>query len=303
MSCIRTSRLLSLVVYKFNYKLIRMPPGLRSSEKSERSDEVVINFLKSSDFLHIISDIVEKKTSSLQSEITALRNELKVIKESNIDLIKLLSTQNTNKNIFSKTKDEEVKHINSNSKVTFADKLSSSKKSTKNISSKEPDKMQVLSSMDKNIQPNSEKLNISNNKKVDDGTQVLSSVNNNVQSESDKTVTLNISNNKINKRKTVVYGTADTNCTIKAVSRYKHFHVFRLDPELSTDVLADYIRTKNVPGARVEKLKSKYPDEYSSFRVSVPDSHANDILDPSFWPKNTCVNRFFFRDLLKKTRT
>lgn len=261
-----------------------MPPGLRSGEKSDRGDESVMNFLKSAEFVQIITDIVEKKTLPLQEEISALRNEIKVIKESNIELIKLLTSQNANQNIFNKKEKENiVSSLKCDSKVTYADKASSNKNPSKNTIVKETENINnVFFSRDKNKDKN-------NNKDISkQATDITNPTN-------DK--------NKDRRKTNVIYGTADSSCTIKAVTRYKHFHVFRLDPELSTDALADYLRGMKISGSRVEKLQSKHPDEYSSFKLSVPANHAEDVLNPNLWPKDTCINRFFFRKTDKNTKT
>ncbi|KAK9729729.1 hypothetical protein QE152_g15787 [Popillia japonica] len=99
----------------------------------------------------------------------------------------------------------------------------------------------------------------------------------------------------------VIYGTAQTDCTIKAVARYAHLHVssYRLDPSLTVEELDNYLKSRNILNAKLEKLQSKRPDEYSSFRVSVPMDVIEDVKNPATWPKDACINRFFFR-LLKK---
>ena len=51
----------------------------------------VIQFLKSNEFSQLVMDIVDTKVIALKNEVCDLKNEIKVLKESNIDLIKLLT--------------------------------------------------------------------------------------------------------------------------------------------------------------------------------------------------------------------
>lgn len=50
-----------------------------------------------------------------------------------------------------------------------------------------------------------------------------------------------------------------------------------------------------LPGAVVEQLHSRYPDSYSSFKLSVPEGEADKVLDPNLWPSGVFVNHFFAR--------
>ncbi|EFA13363.1 hypothetical protein TcasGA2_TC016330 [Tribolium castaneum] len=56
----------------------------------EKSDDV-LEFLKSEEFSELVRGIVTNATMGLQDEIQKLRNEVDVLKSSNIDLIKLLT--------------------------------------------------------------------------------------------------------------------------------------------------------------------------------------------------------------------
>lgn len=70
--------------------------------------------------------------------------------------------------------------------------------------------------------------------------------------------------------------------------------MYNLDPELTADELSNYLRSKKIDTVECELLKSKYPDRYSSFKVSFPSKYFEEVNRPEFWPENTCVNRFLF---------
>lgn len=112
-----------------------MPPETRSGEKTERN-ESIINFLKSSEFLDLIQEIIKSETSALREEIASLRGEVQIIRESNVELLKLLTSQPGNFNIKSKNSQAESIERKTTEKMTFAEKVSSNKKENKKSSEK-----------------------------------------------------------------------------------------------------------------------------------------------------------------------
>lgn len=241
-----------------------MAPGLRSSE---RSDDAVMCFLRSSEFTEIISNIIKSETSPLREEITALRSELNILKESNIELIKLLSLKSVNLKNIPVNNDRKISENPNAIKVTYADKVSTNKNPGKKFF-----KNNTANKTDADHAENIDTQNTSAPKSNSMGNKL-------------------VKNAKFN----VVYGTADKNCSIKAVRRFSHFHVSRLDPNLTVEELLQYLQGRDIANAKLEKLQSKYPEQYSSFKVSVPSDQVQDVLNPELWPTDTCINRFFFR--------
>lgn len=98
-----------------------------------------------------------------------------------------------------------------------------------------------------------------------------------------------------NKRRNqnTITGTAQ-GTNLKGVKQYRHFHLYRLSPETTTKDIIDYLKTQNID-AKCEKLVSKYPDEYSSFKLSVEESHQIAIENTQLWPAGARINRFLFR--------
>ncbi|KAK9707963.1 hypothetical protein QE152_g27519 [Popillia japonica] len=69
-------------------------PGTRSN--TDKFDEIsvnVINFLKSEEFCELIKKAVINETQQLQLQIADLKSEIVVLKQSNIELIRLLSNK------------------------------------------------------------------------------------------------------------------------------------------------------------------------------------------------------------------
>lgn len=72
----------------------------------------------------------------------------------------------------------------------------------------------------------------------------------------------------------------------------RHYHATNFDKDVSDDALQDYLSTF-APNVRVEKLSSRYPERYASFKVSVPPDEAECILKCEIWPSRVKVNKFF----------
>lgn len=84
----------------------------------------------------------------------------------------------------------------------------------------------------------------------------------------------------------------NNNLGLKAVARRTYLHVYRLAPDTTENDVIEYLKGE-FPEVTCVKLNSKHPTLYSSFKVSVNSNHAGKIMEPSFWPKDVCVNRFF----------
>lgn len=83
-------------------------------------------------------------------------------------------------------------------------------------------------------------------------------------------------------------------CPIKAtvVVPMKHFHVTNLDTATNESSLMSYLR-QFVADVEVTKLSARNPHRYSSFKVSVPASAAEGLLNSDIWPQGVVLNHFF----------
>lgn len=88
-------------------------------------------------------------------------------------------------------------------------------------------------------------------------------------------------------------GTQKTN-TLNVVPKIKfsHLHVTRLSPDTTVDELKNYFQ-QHKQDVTCEKLNSKQPEVYSSFKVTLPAEVLDIVLNPEFWPVGVAVNRFF----------
>lgn len=93
-----------------------------------------------------------------------------------------------------------------------------------------------------------------------------------------------VSYKKKTRKKLMVVGTVagkkqDSN-KLKAVSSFTYYHVYQVHPNTYQDDLVDYLK-KAFQEATCEKLDSKYPDEYPSFKVGIFENNKNKFLQPS----------------------
>lgn len=94
------------------------------------------------------------------------------------------------------------------------------------------------------------------------------------------------------KRKALVIGSFSGDSTVEGIDKFKALHVSNLKPETSVENLQNFLK-KNFTNIQCEKLISKYPESYSSFKVLVPESEYEKALVGSIWPNKASVRRFF----------
>lgn len=91
-----------------------------------------------------------------------------------------------------------------------------------------------------------------------------------------------------------IVGTQTSTSNLKAVPRQRFVHVYRLSPETTEEKVKEFVKPK-CPEVTVQKVNSKYPKEYSSFKVGVNVENEVKVLDPDFWPAGVCASKFFQR--------
>lgn len=237
-----------------------MSRNLRSG--SDKSDELV-NFLKSSEFSDIIQNIVRKEVNYLNQQISDLRSEIDNLKQTNIDLIRLLSNKGDRVEIKSNDKSQIAtmsRPMQAKKPQTFAEKV---KETEKHIISQNKTESRTFT--------------LTTNNKTDDD-------------ERWKTVM----KKKKNRKSNTVYGTVQ-NAALKGATQYSHFHVSGLEPDISVAGLTNYLKDKEIENIKCEKMQSNRPEEYSSFKLSVPAIYKDIITNPETWPLYVRVNPFLFR--------
>lgn len=95
-------------------------------------------------------------------------------------------------------------------------------------------------------------------------------------------------------RKTLVVGTYSGAADVEGLDKFKAFHVSNLKPDTSVENLQNFLKNK-FSNVICEKLSSRYPNSYSSFKVLIPSSEYNKALEGSNWPNKVNVHHFFHR--------
>ncbi|XP_072401867.1 uncharacterized protein [Diabrotica undecimpunctata] len=79
---------------------------------------------------------------------------------------------------------------------------------------------------------------------------------------------------------------------IKGVHKLIDLHVYRVDPDMTAENMRELMKT-TFPEVKVESLKSKHPDIYSSFKVTIFNNNFKEAMSPKIWPCGAHVQRFF----------
>ena len=107
--------------------------------------------------------------------------------------------------------------------------------------------------------------------------------------------------NRIRKRKksSAFSGTStNSDLTLQICPKISHKWLFvsRMGKDVTTQDMENYLKSKASGDYIVEKLVPRMIDpNYSSFKVGVPLSVADTVIDPAFWPSKVFVNRFYFK--------
>lgn len=98
------------------------------------------------------------------------------------------------------------------------------------------------------------------------------------------------------KRRKPIVGTHIENngTTLVGVPKMAVLHVSRLAPETTSEIMKNYLKS-HFPEVSVETVNSKYPERYASFKISIYDRNFKSAMNPELWPRDCCVERFFFR--------
>lgn len=94
------------------------------------------------------------------------------------------------------------------------------------------------------------------------------------------------------------FGTAVSD-ELKGITRYAHLHVFGFAPNTTETIITTYLSKKDINETKIEQLKSRRPEEYASYKISVPLEVLEEAQKPSLWPTGVKINRFLERIWLK----
>ena len=79
---------------------------------------------------------------------------------------------------------------------------------------------------------------------------------------------------------------------IEVAPKKAFIYVSRLKPGTKKQILSAYIKS-HFPEAEVEELSSKFPEHYSSFKITVNLMNFEAATNTDLWPSGAYVSRFF----------
>lgn len=238
-----------------------MPPETRSSNTSIE----ITTFLKSEEFALILKNIVNNKIQTLNEKIEELQTKVTDLKESNIQLIHLLTNVNQEKESF------PVQGIYENN---CENNLLPQQAINKNPQ-KHKTKALKLSSLSSPIPKFAEPVKDCHTLRNEDQAEWT------------------YPKRRFRARRSaVIYGKGRGTNDFKGVTKYIDYHVSRLPPNLNENDVVKYLNGKNITDIKCSKMVSKYPDEYASFKISVCLKQDKEFRNPDIWPEFCVVNRF-----------
>ncbi|KAJ3652733.1 hypothetical protein Zmor_018671 [Zophobas morio] len=265
-------------------------------------------FINSNEFKVVVSSILETQLTPLLNEIKNLRMEVEVLKNSNVDLIRLfgknpyveddISRQLPLHNAPSRSWADEVQSVSDNKSNFLAEKTSNIPISKKVASRSADQKLKtpevsVPSRGNSSIVRNRIDLpNIRNVDKDQNGQpEAVITKLSVVDSDGFQSVAYRRNRRKVIRGKA---SNADTS-VIKAAVHKAHAYVGNLSIGTNSSMLSDYLR-KTFPDAEfIVSDLPKRPDAMSvSFKVTMDSDVFSKFLNEDMWPENIIVKRFYF---------
>lgn len=251
-----------------------MPPETRSS-----TSDIIVSFLRSDEFAEIVGEIVKRETEVLQVKISQLCEDMDELKRANSELTQIVSNQKRTSVQKTKTNGSSKELNNGLNKEQAPHNIADgADRATQQIA-----RMQKTADKEPSQKPGTAFINEEKRKTADDLFTL--------ENDSKQTEKWQMPKRRHRRRSAVIYG-KDENNALKGVIRYMDYHVFRLHPEVKSEEVIKHLESKNISPVKCEQMKSKYPDEYSSFKVSVPVELEKEFLNPELWPQHVCIDRF-----------
>lgn len=252
----------------------------------QSSNDAIISFLKSESFNNIIRLAVENATKKLEERMEVLQSEVVNLRESNIELIHLITNFPVPSGIKSISKNTEFKTAQIAENVNQMPSRIV-KKYSKNIMEQKPAEKKSSDT----IEQRAKKQN----------TPAGENTSRENMSRDGDWETQRSQRRQIRRNKDLIVGKMKNDALFKGVTKYDNYHVFNCEPNLTPEQLKSYlIDDVKIPEVDCQKMDSKHPERYSSFKVSVPNNYTNDLINPEIWPEYVCINKFENRFLRAK---
>lgn len=91
-----------------------------------------------------------------------------------------------------------------------------------------------------------------------------------------------------------IRGSSENQSVLKGVPRMTSLHLTRLDPGTKAEDVQKF-SSQLCRIIQCVQLTSKFPEAYSSFKLTVAYEDVDMLLNPDLWPKGALIQRFFHR--------
>ena len=235
--------------------------------KSHSSQDNPAESLKTQELMDIISAAVKQENNILREEIRELKQEVVLLRESNIELINLL-TNTSNFSIPLKRQDTNEKNTLEDNNITEVTRISRDN----NMDKRENDYSNI--DHQKALENREERPKASKSSEVSNWSVVKNK------------------ERAMNNRLPGIIGTGNNKGELKAIEKKVTIYVSRLHPDTTLDNVETFLKS-SFPEANCEMGHSKYPANYSSFKITINENNYNHIMNPNIWPNGAYINRFF----------
>lgn len=96
---------------------------------------------------------------------------------------------------------------------------------------------------------------------------------------------------KNTRRRQIIVGSNQESTEVTGVPEVVSLHVYRLNPKTTAENLTTLMKS-HLSEFKCEQLNSKFPNVYSSFKVTIFGNSFKKAMDASIWPFGACVSRF-----------
>lgn len=242
-------------------------------DENNKIDVRIINYLiRQKD--NVIIELREK-VNILTDQLNLVTSLLSPVNSTTLKTTKCLKATSDVVNN-SATTSVDIKETDASSVCVDIDKCDNNMKEIDN-----PDFVHITESNESNIDKRKliiNKSELENNSKQELWTTVVKRNNNNYKS------------------KQIIVGDqcSSKDSRIKTVPKKAYLFVSRLDPDTTVEMLSKYIK-ENFAEAICEPLKSRYPETYASFKITINMDNLSKAMDASVWPMGALVTRYFLK--------
>jgi len=101
------------------------------------------------------------------------------------------------------------------------------------------------------------------------------------------------SSKSLNRPKLIIGTNEELN--FKAATKRAHFHLYKVDKSTTMEVTKNHLTANNFVDVECERMTSKYPASYGSFKVSINYDQKEKLKEHKLWPRDVCIDPFLVR--------